>query len=147
MNGSERNYHTKPSDQEKPTFMPAQNTPIKHRIADLSDELNDIYAECSEKNWDGYGAKPVHKSIRKIVEIFLNKLPEDIPNPELSPDPDGEISLEWCIAKKKMASISIGKQGRIAYAFLNEEKRSSGLDLFENKIPESFLFQLKTLYP
>ena len=121
----------------------AHPTPRHRRSDKLSKELDDIYVECSGRNWDGYGARPIFKSVRKYVNKFLDALPVDTPTPELSPDPDGEISLEWCYARNKMFSISIGKKGRIAYAVLDGERRSSGTEVFEKEMPESIIFQLK----
>ena len=117
-------------------------TPRHRRSDELSKELDDIYVECSSKNWDGYRAKPIIKGLRKIVEKFLNALPSNIPDPEISPDPDGEISLEWCYAKNKMFSISIGRKGQIAYAVLDGARRSSGIEVFEKEMPESIIFQI-----
>lgn len=120
----------------------AHPTPRPRLSGELSKELDDIYVECSSKNWDGYGAKPIIKSLRKVVEKFLNALPSNIPDPEISPDPDGEISLEWCYARNKMFSISIGRKGQISYAVLDGKKRLYATEVFEKEIPESIIFQI-----
>lgn len=112
-----------------------------NRSETMVDELDDIFEECSQANWDGYGAKRVYRSLRKTVERFLDALPSSIPDPELSPDPDGEISLDWCYDKDKAFSISIGRR-ELTYAVLDGERRSRGVEIFEDEIPESIIIQL-----
>jgi len=112
------------------------------RSGNLSSELDDIYNECSVPNWDGYGAKPAYRSVRKTVEKFLDALPVDIMDPEIGADPDGEISLDWCLAQNKMFTISIGRNNRIAYAFLDGDKRRNGLDFFKGAVPQDLIDHL-----
>jgi hypothetical protein len=119
---------------------------IKKRRDSLNIKLNEIYKECSVANWDGYQAVPVKKSLRKTVERFLDALPSTIPDPEISVDPDGEISLDWCSAPDKMFSISLGSKGRLSYAGLNGEKRSHGIEFFQKDIPVSLIVQLREFY-
>ena len=78
-----------------------------HRSRDLSETIDEIYQECSVINWDGYGAKPVDYDLRKTVEQFLNSLPTIIPDPEISADPDGEISLDWCSEPRKVFTCNL----------------------------------------
>lgn len=111
-----------------------------NRSDTLSEELDDIYRECSKANWDGYRAKPVLKSLRRTVERFLDAIPANIPDPELSADPDGEISLDWCYENGKLFSISIGK--RITYAVIDGDNSNSGKGNFNKKIPDSVIYHL-----
>lgn len=117
---------------------------ISKSSANLSNEINDLYDECSIKNWDGYGARPLYRSLRKVIEKFLKVLPQNIPAPEVTPEPDGEVSLEWYYAKDEIFSISIGRKNRLAYAAIDGERRSSGIEVFKDTIPKSLIFQLKT---
>lgn len=126
-----------------PTYSPTQ---ASRRSKKLSNELNNLYEECSMPNWDGYGAKPAYKSIRKTVEKFLDALPANIADPEIGADPDGEISLDWCHARNKMFAISIGRKNRIAYAILDGDKRSNGIEIFKGDLPSSIIYHLENFF-
>jgi len=112
----------------------------------LSGELDKIYQACSRANWDGYGATPVKKHLRPIVESFLHTLPREIPDPEISADPDGEISLEWYYEPRKVFSISVGDSGRLAYASLDGEKKTSGIDKLGKEIPQAIIHRLQEFF-
>ena len=116
------------------------------RSGNLSNELNSLYDECSMPNWDGYGAKPVYKSIRKTVEKFLDALPPNIEDPEIGADPDGEISLDWCNARNKMFAISIGRKNRIAYAILDGDIRSNGIEIFKGNLPPIIIYHFEKFF-
>jgi len=120
-------------------YCPANEKSIRSNT--LAKELDDIYRECSKANWDGYGAKRVPRNLRRTVESFLNALPAEIPDPEISADPDGEISLDWCYDKDKMFSISIGRR-EMSYAFIDGDRRSRGIEIFKTDIPKSINLQL-----
>ena len=47
---------------------------------------------------------------------FALLLPNSLPIPEISPDPDGDISFDWISKTGKVFSASIDRTGRIAYA-------------------------------
>jgi hypothetical protein len=112
-----------------------------NRSVTLSEELDDINRECSKANWDGYRARPVLKSLRRKVERFLDALPANIPDPEISADPEGEISLDWIYKKNKMFSICIGNK-KIVYAFIDGRRRSRGIEFFKKEIPETITLHL-----
>jgi hypothetical protein len=115
-----------------------RTVPVRH-------ELDELFQECSIKNWDGYGAKSVDRSLRKITEQFIDLLPEGVTDPEVGVDPDGEISLDWYFSEKRMFSISIGKKGRLSYAGLSGKKKVDGVDYFDKGIPPSILFHLRNI--
>lgn len=115
----------------------------------LLKKLDRVYAECSERYWDGYGAEPADTSIRPTVEQFLKLLPSDIPDPDIGCDPDGEISLGWYKGKKGTFSISIGKKNQITYAVFenNTMSRLRGTEEFdERKIPHIIDYALKRFW-
>ncbi len=59
-------------------------------------DLRRIFTEYSVPNWDGEGALPVSEDAYREAESFVKSLPINLnlPLPEISPDNDGEISLE-----------------------------------------------------
>jgi hypothetical protein len=64
----------------------------------LFKKIEELGQQCSKPDWDGYGAEPVLKETVDFTKKFINvlsELPDEIPTPDLSADPDGAISFEW----------------------------------------------------
>jgi hypothetical protein len=76
----------------------------------------EIIAECSEPNWDGYGALPVNRQAIVMADLVLARL-KSVPRPDLGADPDGEASLDW-LTDVGAFTISVSPSGRVAWAML-----------------------------
>ncbi len=61
-----------------------------------------------ESDWDGYGALPIHETVVKIARQFINSLPDHLPFPDLTPDTNGTISMDW-ETREGIAHLEIGK--------------------------------------
>ncbi|MCA9211937.1 MAG: hypothetical protein KDB27_02635, partial [Planctomycetales bacterium] len=61
----------------------------------LDDQLIDAYGEASHSNWDGEGSVPVKPSTLQLAKEFVESLPRKYQTPEISPEPDGHVMLEW----------------------------------------------------
>jgi hypothetical protein len=61
-----------------------------------------------KEGWDGYGAMQIHGLTCKNCLQFLNSLPDNCPFPELTPNSNGTISMEW-ESQNGGASLEIGK--------------------------------------
>lgn len=93
-----------------PTFKPRKR---------VVEELGMIYSECNSPGWDGNGAHGIMWRVVEAADAFLGFLPEWIPDPELSPEPDGEICIDWNVLLEEGTrpfSISIGALGGLSYA-------------------------------
>lgn len=67
---------------------------------------------------------------------FLLLLPRSLPVPEVSADPDGEISFDWIGSSGKMFSVSVNKDGRIAYAGrFGERSKVHGIEQLSETCP------------
>lgn len=82
--------------------------------------LRCIRDECSSTNWDGEDGKPVSRRTieltRKIVEAIFASLPLSTPPPDLVPESDGEISVNWVLDAKRMFALSIGEHEKLNFA-------------------------------
>ena len=47
------------------------------------------------ENWDGYGALPIDQITIENARNFIQRLSPRLPLPEISPNPNGTISMEW----------------------------------------------------
>jgi hypothetical protein len=84
--------------------------------ARVRDELIKVFEACSAKNWDGYGAEPISYSAISDAIAFAEKLPSSIPTPEVIPEPDGEVALEWYVAKDRMLVVGFDGSGKVTYS-------------------------------
>lgn len=71
---------------------------------------------------------------------FAVLLPKSLPIPEISADPDGEISFDWVSNTGKMFSVSIDETGRIAYAGrFGERSKIHGVEQLSDPLPQEVL--------
>jgi hypothetical protein len=96
-------------------------------------ELATLVSECSEQDWNGEGAASIEPVSVNTVERFVRALPEDFPLPEFSPDPDGSISLDWMPSRNRLFSLSIGRNDRLAYAWLDGTDKGHGVARFDGQ--------------
>lgn len=101
----------------------------------LHEELLGMAAERSCVNWDDQGAQPIAELALEEALLFLDNLPSWIPLPDVVPEPDGSIGLEWYKAPDKQFAISFGGQGSIAFAgLLGNGRRINGIEDFEGTL-------------
>ena len=112
-------------------------------------ELARVYAECSRDGWDGYSASAISPSAHHAAVRFILSLPASLPMPDVVPEADGEISLEWDYGQWRALSLSIGENGQLAYAaMLGRRKRDKGSEIFDDVIPSEILATLwKVTHP
>ena len=102
----------------------------------LAPELLQIAHECDQAGWDGYGAKPISKVTCERVAQFVDLLPTWMETPEVSPEPDGEIAIEWYRPNGAVFSISIGEFGPVNYAGLfGRDQEVHGVEQFLGEVP------------
>lgn len=58
-------------------------------------KLLQIVADCSKRDWDGYGANPVFPESVIDAIASLDHLPPNSMEPDAVPEPDGTVALEW----------------------------------------------------
>ena len=107
------------------------------------DVINDLWStayECREEDWDGEDADPIHTWAVLTAERFIHVLPPDIPMPEVVPEPDGALGLEWWISRHQILSVSFGVDLRLAYAWLDGTDKGHGVARFDGEtIPQRIL--------
>jgi hypothetical protein len=110
--------------------------------------LRSLAIECSLPDWDGYGAEPVSGDALERAEVFLRSLPDDLPLPELSVEPDGAVSLDWLPTRTRSFSVSIGESDRIAYAWIDGTDRGHAVARsVSGEAPGRILEELKQIVP
>lgn len=109
--------------------------------------LIECLKETSDENWDGYGASAINwESFKNALQFILN-LPLEVPPPDVSVDPDGEISLEWYRNPRKIFSVSIGADGTLAYAGIWEKEEEHGTVYWKRgKLPRQILNWIRKIF-
>ena len=104
----------------------------------LEKNLLQVYNECQNPNWDGYGAESVTSITLEYAKQFLNILPEDVLIADLSvcADPDGDISFDWYWGPFGTISISISAEGKLCYAALYGDEKIHGVEIFNGVLPK-----------
>ncbi len=103
------------------------------------DDLNHVYADCLEPNWDGYGAMPVSETTYRLAYQFLEALPLGTPLPSLGAEPDGHLTLEWHRSPRWTLSISVSPEGDLHYAALLGTRKAYGTEPFFGDTPRTIM--------
>lgn len=132
----------------------AENSPKTENLEKIDDWLYgclksvyEVSEECSNENWDGYGAIPVTKKTYFEAMKLVAMLPSQIPKPEILAEPTGEIGLEWYKNKCSVFVISVGGKGVITYAGLfGEGNKTHGTEKLTGQLPENVLADIKRVF-
>jgi hypothetical protein len=109
-------------------------------------EIFKVADECEENDWDGDQAMPIKDSFVGKTVAFIRALPDGVPMPEPSPEPDGCISLDWIETRHRLFSLSIGSSGRIAYAWIDGADGGHGVARFDGStIPPRILQGIQSI--
>jgi len=91
---------------DKDDIVVAYNKGYLRALSDYID--NGMFDDCMESNWDGYDADPLtHKILERTKELLKN-LYEYCP-PDLFPDPQGNMVLEWYHDKDNIITVSVAE--------------------------------------
>jgi hypothetical protein len=108
--------------------------------------LCEIAGQADVSNWDGYGAEQANSLAIQQAFRLLRTLPATFRSPELSVDPDGEISFEWYMEPRRVFSISIGPHGELSYAGLFGRSDAHGTEYFGDELPKPIVDNLNRLF-
>jgi len=103
----------------------------------LINQLTQLSEKYSSQGWDGYEALPISKQSLVSAGQFILSLPDSIETPDIIPEPDGEIALEWRSYPNVVFSVSTSG-GHFAYAgLLGKGRECYGTERISNEIPET----------
>ncbi|MGH8551206.1 MAG: hypothetical protein ACRERU_21885 [Methylococcales bacterium] len=110
-------------------------------------ELWKLADNCREKDWDADGASALEPAAIQNAVRFIRAFPDGLPLPELSPEPDGSISLDWIVSRHRLFSISIGVSNRLVYAWLDGSDTGHGVARFDGTtIPVRILDGIRAIF-
>ncbi|HSY50016.1 MAG TPA: hypothetical protein VLC46_14475 [Thermoanaerobaculia bacterium] len=107
-------------------------------------EILAVAAEHGETGWNGEGAEPISMLAVDRAVAFIRALPRSVSMPEVAPEPDGSISLDWICSRSRIASISIGVSDRLAFAWLDGTDQGHAVARFDGeRIPSLILERIR----
>jgi hypothetical protein len=107
-------------------------------------EILTVAARHGRPDWDGEGAEPISELATDRAIAFIRALPRSVPVPEIAPEPDGSISLDWIDSRSRVLSISIGVSDRLAFAWLDGTNRGHAVERFDGeRIPPLILERIR----
>lgn len=110
------------------------STTAQDRPSIVLDALLKLMEECATNNWDGYGAPAITSTTLDKTREFTESLSPEIPTPDFSPEPDGEIAVEWYGKNGASISISVGDSDTINYAAIfPDQYKVNGTESFHGK--------------
>lgn len=99
-----------------------------------------------EKNWDGLDAEPIPAAAIQEARIFLRQLPSSIPMPEVIPEPDGYLGLEWYANKWLLYVVSFNGTGVLSCSGLIGSERIYGPRYMDERIPAEILRNIAKIF-
>ena len=120
----------------------AASAPQSQSLADLGR----ISATCDTYGWDGYQAKPVSQTALQKAQSILDDLPMWLPAPDVVPEADGEVAIEWDFGPNLIFSISVGESGKLHYAGLfGGGVERHGVEPFDGVVSPEILSYIKSI--
>ena len=98
--------------------------------------LLEAFSDCSESDWDGYGAAPANSLSMEWARKVLEALPSCLGVPEVAFEPDGDAGIEWWRGPDRVLSVSVGRNGELRYAARLNAARVIGTEVFADGLPK-----------
>ena len=102
-------------------------------------ELWEIIEETSIPGWDGDDAKPLSRRAKDALVAALFTLTPHVPMPEIVPEPDGGVAMEWSGGSTRSLIVSFGPDGDLYFAVHIPGRRESGRRPFDGQLPADVL--------
>jgi hypothetical protein len=113
-------------------------SPLKH--------LEQLYHTASHKNWDGESGEPMQAATYANARAFLQSLPTELSEPDISVYPAGEVAFEWLLSPSYVATVTLSSHGVIHYAGLFGNSKTYGTESFTNGVPEAVVNTVSRVY-
>lgn len=109
-------------------------------------ELLDLFETCGTPGWDGGDGAPVSARTFAHAREFLAALPAAFPTPEVSLTEDGSVSFDWFPGPGVLFSVTVTETGKLFFAAVTPDGRSSGIQRFDGRLPEVISETLRRLF-
>jgi hypothetical protein len=107
------------------------------------DQLGEAFDACREANWDGEGADAIDQEVVRNAYAFIEALPDGYPLPDITPEPDGHLDLEWYRHPRRILSVSVSPEGLLYWAALVGSEDPRGSCPFYGEVPDTILYWIR----
>jgi hypothetical protein len=115
-----------------------------HPHLDRAPIVEAVVNETREVGWDGGDAAPVREETIAKVWALLAALPPQVPMPEISAEPDGDVALDWIMDRERQVSVSVRHNGESHFSGLfGGGRKVHGADVFSCAVPPMVLSAIK----
>ena len=98
--------------------------------------LDEAFRDCSQANWDGYGAAPANALSMEWARRVLAAFPSRVGVPEIAFEPDGDAGFEWWWGSDRVLSVSVSPSGDLRYAAKLNATKVIGTEVFADGLPK-----------
>ena len=137
---------TKDIDEALSQLKKSETITLGRPLDELRDHLNEIYRECSQLDWDGYGAIAISKDAYEEANKVIEFLPSSIQMPEIVAEPTGDIGFEWYKERGHVFAISVRGNHTIIFAGIISGNKVHGSEYFNDTLPLIIRHYLIRLY-
>lgn len=115
------------------------NESLEHYLQPQLEQLIPEIKDAAESSQTPPAISVDSETVTAAIE-FSWLLPRFAPMPEVSADPDGEISFDWIGPAGRMFSVSVNKSRRLAYAgWFGEDSKVHGTEKLADSFPQAIL--------
>ncbi len=101
----------------------------------LQAELDELAEAASARGWDGEDGAPIDRGSLLYAHRLARLLPLGMRTPELSVDPDGEVSFEWSPVRGRSVSVSVARDGSLRWAAVHGSSGNCGQIPWTGRFP------------
>lgn len=101
--------------------------------------MRETFQDCSQPDWDGYGADPADPRAAAWGADVLDVFPDGLGVPEIAFEPDGAAGFEWWRGPDKTLAVSVGPDGEVSFAARLGNDQVSGTAVFADGLPSDLV--------
>lgn len=98
-----------------------------------------------ERNWDACGADAMDEICVRNAKKLIDALPEKTPSPEIFPNPNGTLTLDW-ETTEQMLSLELGKNRFSSYWETKQDTKMAEGEISKS-IPDFVYIALQEMFP
>jgi hypothetical protein len=117
-----------------------------HAFYEALQGLVSVKKQCTNPDWDGYGAEAVKNQTIWSTYRFLEAIPPGLPAPSVGAEPDGDITVEWYRSPRRTLSVSISPDDNLHYSALLGPNKQYGTEVFFGAVPDTILDLIRRVH-
>ena len=112
----------------------------------IKDKIEEIREQYSREGWDGSDALPISYTSAMWAKRVIDWLPSSAASPEIVPEPNGDVALEWSKDSNLLLSMSVAGRTLIYAGLLGTEKKIHGEEVLVDELPATIVGLLQDYF-